>query len=117
MGKIKFLWCINIHSSLFSMVFYSNGLYNVRRKVYIFICLYCLYSFSAALSDVVGICAGHIYYYFMDVLPKVAKIRKWKRTEFIPTPKFVKKLFGQVIPEDEEVEINQNNDGEHLHID
>lgn len=55
----------------------------------------------------------------MDVLPKVAKIRKWKRTEFIPTPRFVKKFFGQTIPEDEEeqaeIEINQPN--EHPHND
>ena len=30
--------------------------------------------------------AGHIYYYFSDILPKIAKAREWKHTEFLVTP-------------------------------
>lgn len=38
-------------------------------------------------SDIIGFAVGHIYYYLSDVLPKIAKARKWKRTEFIHTPR------------------------------
>ena len=38
-------------------------------------------------SDVVGMIAGHIYYYLADILPKIAKVRQWKRTRFIVTPR------------------------------
>ena len=40
-------------------------------------------------SDIAGMLAGHIYYYLTDVLPKLAKARKWKRTEFLKTPRFL----------------------------
>ena len=40
-------------------------------------------------SDIAGMLAGHIYYYLTDVLPKLAKARKWKRTEFLTTPRFL----------------------------
>lgn len=48
-----------------------------------------IYSFNAILSDVIGIIVGHIYYYLVDVLPKIAEIRRWKRKEFLSTPKFM----------------------------
>ena len=40
-------------------------------------------------SDIVGMIAGHIYYYLADILPKIAKIRHWKRTRFIVTPRLL----------------------------
>ena len=40
-------------------------------------------------SDVVGMISGHIYYYFSDILPKIAKVRGWKRTTFIEAPSFL----------------------------
>lgn len=40
-------------------------------------------------SDIIGMIAGHIYYYISDILPKIAKARKWKRTEFLKTPSFL----------------------------
>ena len=33
--------------------------------------------------------SGHIYYYFSDILPKIAKVRGWKRTTFIEAPSFL----------------------------
>ena len=40
-------------------------------------------------SDIIGMAVGHVYYYFSDILPKIAKIRHWKRTEFIKTPRLL----------------------------
>ena len=40
-------------------------------------------------SDVVGMISGHIYYYLSDILPKIAKVRGWKRTTFIEAPRFL----------------------------
>lgn len=84
-------------------------LYYLVESILIFIC-----SFNAILSDVIGIIVGHIYYYLVDVLPKIAEIRRWKRKDFLPTPKFMyikiffsKQLFGQPV----------ENEEEHLHID
>ena len=48
-------------------------------------------------SDITGMIAGHIYYYFSDILPKIAKARKWKRTEFLVTPSI---LYTVVIIDD-----------------
>lgn len=59
-------------------------LYYLVESILIFIC-----SFNAILSDVIGIIVGHIYYYLVDVLPKIAEIRRWKRKDFLPTPKFM----------------------------
>lgn len=59
-------------------------LYYLVESILIFI-----RSFNAILSDVIGIIVGHIYYYLVDVLPKIAEIRRWKRKDFLPTPKFM----------------------------
>ena len=40
-------------------------------------------------SDIVGMIVGHIYFYFADILPKIAKIRKWKYSRFIITPRLL----------------------------
>ena len=40
-------------------------------------------------SDVVGMISGHIYYYLSDILPKIAKVRGWKRTTFLEAPRFL----------------------------
>ncbi|KAK8810494.1 hypothetical protein WA158_007069 [Blastocystis sp. Blastoise] len=62
--------------------------------------------------DLIGIFCGHVYYYFSDVLPKVAKLRGWKKQEFITAPSFLSRLLGDDvandnIQEDEDANIRQ----------
>ena len=40
-------------------------------------------------TDAVGIFAGHIYYYFEDVWPEIARIRNWRMKRPFKTPRFM----------------------------
>lgn len=56
-----------------------------------------LLSFSYLLGhsvivDVIGIVAGHLYYYLEDVWPAMADARGWKRRQLLKTPFVVTKL-------------------------
>lgn len=53
------------------------------------------------IVDGLGMLAGHLYFYLMDVLPKVAKIRGWRGLDdaeqggLLQAPIWVKWMFGE----------------------
>lgn len=54
-------------------------------------------AFYSMIVDGLGILAGHLYFYIMDVLPRVAKLRGWELREggWLQAPVFVKWMFGE----------------------
>jgi Derlin-2/3 len=48
-------------------------------------------------TDLLGIVAGHIYYFFEFVYPAVAKVRGWRCKRILRTPVILKRIFGQDI--------------------
>jgi len=58
------------------------------------------------MSQVIGIAVGHLYYFLKDIWPV-----QYEGREFLATPSFIKKLFPEDIPEEEQQQ--DNNDGKH----
>jgi Derlin-2/3 len=57
--------------------------------------------FSAMLGnpmtiDIVGICVGHVYYYFEYVYPLVAEIRGWRIKRVFEPPQIMKWVCGDL---------------------
>ena len=46
-------------------------------------------------TDLLGIVAGHIYYFFEFIYPAVANVRGWRLRRILYTPNVLKALFGQ----------------------
>lgn len=56
-----------------------------------------LYPNRVPIADLIGIFCGHVYYYFADVLPKIAKLRGWKKQEFVKAPKLLYVKIGRCL--------------------
>ena len=52
-------------------------------------------------TDLLGIVAGHMYYFLEFVYPAVAAARGWRVRRILRTPSVLKRIFGQNIIEDE----------------
>ena len=67
-----------------------------------------LFGFSFLLGnspvvDMMGIAAGHIYFYFDDVYPEVARIRGWPVRYYLRAPEFLSSVAeDEIIGEAEE---------------
>ena len=44
-------------------------------------------------SDALGIAVGHLYFFFEDVWPALARARGWKITKILPTPSTISALI------------------------
>jgi Derlin-2/3 len=58
---------------------------------------------NSAMSDVMGIVVGHVYYFLEDVLPKVAEIRRWSWRRVLVTPSLLKRICNQIDVGDENI--------------
>ena len=47
---------------------------------------------NSPIIDLMGMTVGHLYFYLEDVLPEIARIRKWRLRHFLPTPRALKSL-------------------------
>ena len=56
-----------------------------------------IYPNRVPIADLIGIFCGHVYYYFADVLPKIAKLRGWKKQEFVKAPKLLYVKIGRCL--------------------
>jgi len=56
-------------------------------------------SMRGVLVDGIGIAVGHIYYYFDDVLPEIARIRGWKPRYYLRAPWAFKVLVNSILGE------------------
>ncbi|TMW57048.1 hypothetical protein Poli38472_002973 [Pythium oligandrum] len=89
-----------------------------------------LFSFSlllgnSATTDIMGIVIGHIYYFFEDVYPTIARIRGWKTQRPLATPRLIKYFFEAPPPVAENVindlaqgdlAFDDQDDGAHPHM-
>lgn len=51
-------------------------------------------------SDLLGIIAGHVYYFLEFVYPAVASLRGWRIRRILHTPLLLKRFFGQDLQQD-----------------
>lgn len=51
-------------------------------------------------TDLLGIVAGHLYYFAEFVYPAVAAVRGWRIRRIVYTPSLLKRIFGQDIADD-----------------
>jgi len=51
--------------------------------------------------DLMGISVGHLYFFLEDILPEVARIRKWRVRHFLPTPTTLKNICVTRAPAEE----------------
>lgn len=52
-------------------------------------------------TDLLGIVAGHMYYFLEFVYPAVAVARGWRLKRILRTPTVLKRIFGQNLNDDE----------------
>lgn len=64
---------------------------------------------NSPIIDLMGITVGHLYFYLEDVLPEIARIRKWRLRHFLPTPRALKSLCAT--PRNTEPEVGVAGDG------
>lgn len=59
---------------------------------------YVLLLFSVLLGnsfivDIIGIVIGHIYFFFDDIYPELARLRQWKQKHYLRAPEWLKKIL------------------------
>lgn len=67
-----------------------------------------LFGFSYVLGnspivDMLGMAAGHIYYYIDDVLPEIARIRGWTVRYYLRAPQYLNSVETAIEQDDEYV--------------
>jgi Derlin-2/3 len=56
--------------------------------------LFSLFLGSPIEADLLGIIAGHVYYFFDEIYPQVAQVRRWRIKKVLHTPQILRLIFG-----------------------
>lgn len=59
-----------------------------------FLLIFSLILGNNVVIDLIGIAVGHVYFFFDDIYPEIARIRRWKVKHYLRAPESLKQLFN-----------------------